>query len=300
MKLNKDEIQEIELELTGTCNLDCPLCARNYIQAKELIITHQRPLKDITEQLDTYPNLRNVCIAGIVSEPTLYKDLFSLLTYLIKRNIEIELYTNADTHNIQYWTRLGNIVKNANIKVFFTICGSTQEIHSKYRVGSDLKKILQHHEAFKKGNYPDKKDYLQHIMFNYNADDFKNMDSIRALFSNECNIQSLPYQERFQIKDDKGIKMQDELSRKYLNIIKFGKAKLKESKARLNCKSLETKFIALDQFGNETPCFLYRMYSKDKFNRDYTKILNGQYDFCYECECNTCGMLEKNNLERMV
>lgn len=300
MKLNNEDVQEIELELTGTCNLDCPLCARNYEEAKNLKISNQRPLKDIIAQLDTFPNLRNVCLAGIISEPTLYKQLMPLLTYLINRNIEIELYSNADTHDAGYWERLGSTVRKGNIKVFFTVCGSTQELHAKYRVGSNLDRILIHHEAFKKGNFGKGHDYLQHIMFNYNESDFQNMDSIRALFSNECNIQSLPYQERFDIKDDKGIKMTDELSSKYQNIIKFGKSKLQDGTARLNCKSLEMKFLALDQFGNATPCFLYRLHQKENFDQDYTKILNGEYSFCYECESNTCGMLEKNNLERMT
>ena len=27
------DIEEIEMDLTGTCNLKCPLCTRNYVHA---------------------------------------------------------------------------------------------------------------------------------------------------------------------------------------------------------------------------------------------------------------------------
>ena len=37
-------------------------------------------------------------------------------------------------------------------KVFFTICGSTQELHSRYRVGSDLQQVLNNAAAFKRDN----------------------------------------------------------------------------------------------------------------------------------------------------
>ena len=295
MELQDTDIEEVELELTGTCNLDCPLCARNYKEAKPLIKYNERDVSLIIEQLNTYPNLKNVCIAGIISEPTLYKQLFLLMEYLVHREVEVELYSNADTHNEKYWEKLGKICTE-KVKVYFTVCGSTQEMHSLYRVGSSLERVLRHHQAFKRGNRSCS-DYLQHITFNYNKDDFKNMGEIRKTFSNEWNINSLPYNERFKV--DSNIMMTDELSNTYKNIANIGKIRFGKD-AIIRCKSLEKKFVAIDQFGKITPCFLYRLYSPDKFEKNYDLINKYTYDFCYECESLSCKMLEKNNLERMA
>ena len=98
--LESNEIHEIEIELTGTCNLSCPLCARNNPAAKHLLIKNHRPFEEIIKQIESFPNLKRICLAGIISEPTLYKDFKSLIIYLGTTNLSIELYSNADTHNI--------------------------------------------------------------------------------------------------------------------------------------------------------------------------------------------------------
>ena len=36
MILSKDFFEEFELDLTGTCNLQCPLCSRNYKHAQHM------------------------------------------------------------------------------------------------------------------------------------------------------------------------------------------------------------------------------------------------------------------------
>ena len=115
MKKNKEWVYEIELELTTNCNLSCPLCARNQVEAQNLMDGNTRSVDDIILQLDGYPNIKNCCLAGILSEPTLYKDLFILIEYLNNRNIEIELYTNADTHDNDYWYELGKLTSSVTI-----------------------------------------------------------------------------------------------------------------------------------------------------------------------------------------
>ena len=41
------QIHEIELELTGTCNLQCPLCARSNPNAQHLLVKNHRPLRNV-------------------------------------------------------------------------------------------------------------------------------------------------------------------------------------------------------------------------------------------------------------
>lgn len=307
-RLNKEDILEIELELTGTCNLDCPLCTRSYVNAQHLLKYNERPLAEIIKQLDEYPNIQICCMAGSISEPTLYKEFFGIIKYLVSRNIKLEIYSNASVHSPEWWAELATLLKPHD-RVFFTVCGSTQELHEKYRVRSSLQKILDNHKAFKAA-CPHDIDCVQHIKFEYNREDFESeaMQEILSRFSHDASIDTLPYNERFDfIKDDENkIKLIEQRARHYKIISDFAKKRYQDNKdkkvtCQMRCKSLETRFIAIDQFGNTFPCFLYRIYNThEKFDLNYEKINKFTYDFCYECEAMTTFMLEMNNFERMI
>lgn len=88
------------------------------------------------------------------------------MDYLVGRNIRFELLTNASTHDDKWWNELNKHLTKDDT-VVFTICGSTQELHERYRVGQDLQTMLGHAEAFKTGN-PNRNDCIQHILFKYN------------------------------------------------------------------------------------------------------------------------------------
>ena len=298
--LKETEIKGLELDLTGTCNLSCPLCMRSYSGAQHLVKKNVLPVSEWIEIIDRFPNIEQVVLAGIISEPTMYANLFCLLEHLVKRNISIELNTNGNTHKPDWWEELGNILTSKD-RVMFTVCGSTQELHEKYRVGSNLQQILDHATAYRKNGKNN--DCIQHISFDYNTDDLKTseMQKIINQFSHKRLISSLPYQERFDILDqDTDIKMINELSSKYNRIKKVSKLK-KGKKCSMRCKSLDTKFLAIDNFGRITPCFLHRMHTDDNFDyNDYSKILKFDYDFCYECESMTALLIESNGMERMA
>jgi MoaA/NifB/PqqE/SkfB family radical SAM enzyme len=297
--LTNNDILEVELELTGTCNLECPLCLRSYEYAQHLVQKNIRPVEEWIAQLDTFPNLRFVCLAGSVSEPTMYKDFIPLMEYLVSRNVVIELNTNGNTHRSDWWKELSNILTDKD-RVVFTICGSTQELHERYRVKSDLQQILDHATAFRSEK---KNDWIQHIRFDYNAKDLESteMQQIISEFSHSRLIESAAYQERFQmISADTDIKMYGKLGEKY-NTIKNSVAKRDKEKCTMRCKSYDTKFLSIDQFGKAYPCFLYRMYFKTPFDYgDYSRIHKFEYDFCYECESLTMTMLERNGMGRMI
>lgn len=307
IQLKKEDILEIELDLTGTCNLDCPLCTRSYKSAEHLLKYKERPLNEIVSQLDQYPNIKMCCMAGIISEPTLYKDFFGIVKYFVSRNIALEIYTNASIHPPEWWAELAKLLSPKD-RVFFTVCGSTQELHEKYRVNSSLEKVLENHAAFKKA-CPHKIDVIQHIRFEYNKEDFETpaMKEIISRFSHDASIDSLPYNERFGFLPEKetDIKQIGELARHYKLISDFAKKRYEENQTgktvcQMRCKSLETRFIAIDQFGEIFPCFLYRIYNtNEKFDLNYEKINKFTYNFCYECEALTTHLLEKNKLERM-
>jgi len=297
--LTNETVKVFEIELSGTCNLDCVLCARNFKPMQDKKQKNYRHLQDIINQLEQYPNLVECCIAGHISEPTLYKDLIKLLDYINKRNIKIEFYTNSDLHDEEYWKELAQHFKS-NDQVYFTVCGSTQELHETYRVNSNLDTVIKNALIFKNA-CPHKIDYIQHIMFEYNQEDFKTkaMQDIIKQFNNTYLINSLQYNNRFEVvSKDSDIQMTKDLRTKYSAINKIGSNRLKEG--NILCKSLQENFIDIDQFGNVHPCFLHRMNVPGVFDiTDYSKILAGTYDFCFECEEKSIKLLELFNMERI-
>ena len=61
------EIIRIEIELTSTCNLKCPLCIRSITDLPKS--NQYREIEEIKSDLEKYVNLKYVTIAGAISEP---------------------------------------------------------------------------------------------------------------------------------------------------------------------------------------------------------------------------------------
>ena len=58
-------------------------------------------------ELEQMPSLKKLSIAGDASEPTLHPELFRLLDYAKgRKDLFVDLYTNASAHSAQYWKDL--------------------------------------------------------------------------------------------------------------------------------------------------------------------------------------------------
>lgn len=306
-KLTKEDMQVVEIELGSHCNLNCPLCHRNWKDAQHLIDgNNQRPVEDIINQLEKFPNLKIITIAGSISEPTLYKQLFTLIKYITSRDVLFYLYTNGDTsRDPEYWKTLGSLC-NERTLVYFTICGTTQELHEKYRVGSNLQRIFNNHEAFKSGmKY--KNDVLQYLRFEYNHKDYQdNISTIRDRFSRESSIESMAYRERFALVNpmlDPDVNIRQDLQKKYKTITMVGMKRFEnKSKCTMDCSSFNTRFVSIDNNGREYPCYMHRIYNSSmQWDYDYTDILKGSHGFCFECEKFTSDMIKQTEgLTRIV
>jgi pyruvate-formate lyase-activating enzyme len=145
-------------------------------------------LSEIIKQLDTFSNLKRTFCAGAISEPTLHPEFLDYFRYLKSRNIYVELFTNGSIHNTDFWEEVARILDNTD-QVHFTICGSTQELHEKYRVNSKLSKILENAEALRSVKPID---YCQFIRFVYNEND-------------EENIKKFPFTNHYRV-DTEGIR----------------------------------------------------------------------------------------------
>ncbi len=308
MKIHKSEFMRFEMELVGICNLNCPLCTKNYKHANHMYGRNIRPLEEITAQLDEYQGFDQTNIAGTLSEPTLYPQFFELLEYLNKRDIQIDLFSNASIRDTDYWEKIGRTLKPKD-RVIFTICGSTQELHGKYRIGSKLSKVLENAEAFRKGAGPKKNDYIQYIRFVYNAEDFESeaTKEICDRFNNtvHCDSEGVrlynEYNNDFDTEEIAPLVSRAKLIKHLFN----NRPKKSDSKDyKILCDSIKKKSIYINQYGKVYPCYSYVEFQPNEDliadndgYFDYSKILNFQYEDCFKCENRTKCLIDKLDLD---
>lgn len=302
--LKMPKVVDLELELTTMCNAKCGLCYRNYTSFKEHYPDKKvRPLVDIIKQLDEFPDLEWIRLVGTISEPTLYKDFFGLVKYIKGRNINIEICTNGDTHKPAWWSELATLMDH-NDKVYFSICGSTQELHEIYRTNTKLENILANARAFRSSN---KNDYAQCIRFQYNSDDFDSQQ-FKDMVSEFSHVY---WTETFLQKEEQNYVDKTYLNKlmpnphkidDYMYMDKFARAKFKAPiKGRAYCMSWENKSQQIDIDGKVYPCYLFLEASKgEAWDGDYEKILNMQYEVCKYCDRAVIELCDKKDLRYII
>lgn len=300
MILHKSDIEEIEMDLVGLCNLKCPLCTRNYSHANHMLSKNVRHIDEIISQLDQYTNLKRFFIAGAVSEPTMYKYFLEFIEYLNSRNIYYEIFTNGNTHSNEWWKKLGNMVPDKCMTVF-TICGSTQELHEKYRVGSSLEEIREHAKSYREDG--SKNDYVQHILFEYNKLDLENgMEEVIDEFSNVMYVDSEGVRRinEYNVEFDADIRPRDSRD-KLIRQLFSSRPKPDDGKEyTINCKSIQEKKVYINQYGQVSACYIHAEFEKDYFEGecfDYGDILDFKYKDCFLCEKRTKNFIEKMGLD---
>jgi MoaA/NifB/PqqE/SkfB family radical SAM enzyme len=264
-----EEITRIELELTSTCNLKCPLCIRQIINSPMDNI--YRSLEEVVAQLDQYPNLKFVTIAGAKAEPTSYQYLLEVVRYLKKRDIEISLYINGDTRTDTYYVKLGVLFRNCKGHIYFTICGSTQELHEHYRVNSKLNRVLSRLDIVNR--YSNNRGILTWIVFNYNEQDFEeNYQRFKDKYVTEY-FYTLPMDEHFKLSGN--IRLPEKLHKVYMDRVD------RTDFTNILCPANNSNFVQITYDGKINPCSLYRLYGEQH---------------CFECSSKNLAVLRSNKI----
>lgn len=294
------KIIDVEVELTTLCNAKCPLCYRNYKTFKSHYPKNvSRPLKDVIEQLQQYTSLKFLRIVGSVSEPTLYRDLFKLLDYAKNRGVMVEICTNGSTYNPQYWRELGRHL-TLDDRVYFTICGSSQEVHEKYRRGTSLEKILENARALR-SVLPI--DYAQCIQFFYNYQDlnsekfqemvseFSHLYMTKTFYPKEQDNYAEPFDSQNFLPNE------DELP-KYKKVYDLAN---KYPYSKRDCKAFNQKWNQIDVYGRVFPCYLLLEGLKgEEWNHNWSEILDGKYETCKFCSKILKPIIDKDNLVYII
>jgi len=295
-------VKDVELELSTLCQAECPLCYRNYKTftehyPEELV----RPLDEVILQLEGYKDLEWIRLVGSISEPTLYPYFLELVKYIKSRDINIEICTNGSTRTTKWWQELASLM-DKNDSVYFSICGSTQELHNIYRTNTSLKKILNNAEAFREILAID---YAQMIRFDYNDKDFDTPEMAKML----KDFTNIYWTETFLLKDTSNY-----VNRLNLNKLKPYQGKIKEYELvekiatlkfdkglskEANCKAFNEGRLQIDIDGKEWPCYLTLEAQIDP-NWTWEDILSMKYNACKFCEKSIVQICDEKDLDYII
>ena len=258
--LTQNNIECIELELVNRCNLKCPLCVSQNLTDKYKKSSHL-DIEVLINFLENFNNLKYIHLVGSVSEPLLYKHIFELLEYLYNRNIDILISTNASVK--LDWEKLGKYI-TPNSEIRFCIDGSTQEMHQKYRINSDLNLILSNFQQFKKTSKCITT--LQFIEFSYNNTDIDNIINIKnkykfdKLYKICCDISN---NQNYQ--PIKKVEIANKIRKNFKTM----------DKIQIKCFVEDEKFIYINSYGEYLPCCNhYENYMNDYHIKIYDNTID--------------------------
>lgn len=171
---------KVQLDISTYCNARCPQCHRNDDNTLEKVDWLPKVNWTLDDFKKVFPPdvLQSI---GVISfcptwgDPCMNPDLMDMIKYAVEsnRHINITIDTNGSMQTEEWWWFLSGITKT--LGVTFAIDGTTQEMHGRYRRGTDLQKVLNNMQTFSEGLGTAQ---ASTIMFKHNED---HLDDIRAL-----------------------------------------------------------------------------------------------------------------------
>ena len=140
--LTLDQVKLFEIELSNYCNAKCPACSReinvNSIDSNNLT------LEQIKRLVDQLPDPTKVMFyfGGTSGDPLMNPDIVEIFRYVAQSGIRLTVDTNGSLRSTAVWEQLGNISKNANADITFSIDGLEDTNHI-YRVNTNWKTIIR-------------------------------------------------------------------------------------------------------------------------------------------------------------
>ncbi len=184
-------------------------------------------------------------------------------------------------------------------EVWFTLCGSTEEMHARYRARTSLKNVLAHAEALRRAKAIDGARALE---FQYNREDLasERFASILSTFTKVERIEScipdssVQFKHEFQLHD---FYPPQETLKSYKQLDIFSRITISE----IDCQSIDEHQIQIDPFGNIYPCYLFFEHRVDqKWNYDYSTILNHKCECCRFCQRKVSELKNKLKLNSII
>ena len=129
---------QIDFEPTNICNLHCPLCSTGIANTRKKGTLGFTNFKKIIDEIHEYVLQVSLQNWG---ESTLVSDLPKMIRYASEKNVFLRLSSNFSVkYSKQY---LEDFITSGLGRLVIDIDGTTQEVYEKYRIGGDLKTVLE-------------------------------------------------------------------------------------------------------------------------------------------------------------
>ncbi len=159
MKLDKNTLNWLQVDLTARCQASCLECSRNY-KGEELnpkmgkAHTWDLPLeilqKAITPEM-LKNNLNKILFNGNFGDPCIHPDFIEHAKYIVDnahKKLQFRISTNGAMFNNEYWKKLAQILKPLKYhQIIFAIDGLS-DTHSIYRRGTKYEDVIDHAKTF--------------------------------------------------------------------------------------------------------------------------------------------------------
>ncbi|MEW6472871.1 MAG: radical SAM protein [Actinomycetota bacterium] len=129
--------RELQVEVTGACNLRCRMCLVRYRPALDRV-SGSLGLEDFLHLVDCNPNLERVTLQGL-GEPLLAPHLFEMIEYASARGIDVGFNTNATLLTRQKAERL---VRSGLSWLHISLDGATAGTYEAIRDGARFDRVV--------------------------------------------------------------------------------------------------------------------------------------------------------------
>lgn len=301
------ELKQLHLEITNNCQASCPMCSRNHhggldnplIKIHEWTITDFKKIvnQEVLDQID------HIYFCGNFGDPLLNDDLYLMCEYIKNHSdVYVRIHTNGSLRNLNYWKNLAKHLPKEHL-IIFGIDG-LEDTHSRYRIGTNYKKIIENAQAFIQAGGRAEWAY---IVFEHNQ---HQVNDAKAL-AKELGFERFTTKNSSRFVGDtvfdvynKAGEVVDQLKPPSDTVIKFLDKKVidnyKEIVARteIDCYVLKTKEVYIDAYKNLMPCcFLastpYNYSTPDSAIHTIRQEIHKQYDSLVS-DLGTINTLEKS------
>jgi MoaA/NifB/PqqE/SkfB family radical SAM enzyme len=144
------DIDFIEVELSSLCNAACPGCARTNMLEKEISFPQQHLDTDILYHAleSIYHPFLKVKLCGVLGEPLMHPQVFEVCEYFNKRQIFVNVSTNAGLRSRSYWHKLGELSAQFQLLHMQFCIDGLSDTNAIYRVNTRFDKIINNLKAY--------------------------------------------------------------------------------------------------------------------------------------------------------
>lgn len=289
---NKELI--VSVEITTKCNAKCPQCKRT-------INSDTLPLFDVDFDsfkkwfpVDSISNIATFLFSGNHCDAPSNKHLIPIIEYIIENSeASIAIETNGSLQNEDWWFELGMLC-GSRLTVTFDVDGINQDMHSRYRINTNLKKILSNMESL---SYTRANINVFTVIFKHNQEYLTQIQDM----CKEYGARSFEYVQsnRFRDNNEKQYSLDQVIATDTITN-NNSRAKFFQDKdiSRIECYWEKDKKLFIGASGHVYPCCHIASIAEGSNLYHYGETRNLHEDFKSVLTENVC--LHNNTLEKII